>query len=378
MKQLLVSLIACCLAAMGPAAHAATDTPAEEAILIDHATGMVLMEKNADLPVPPSSMTKLMTLYLLFERLADGRLNMNDSFAVSEKAWRTGGSKMFVEVGKQARVEDLVRGIVVQSGNDACIVVAEGISGSEEAFANLMNDKARALGMTESNFANSSGWPHPEHRASVRDLAILATRLIDDFPQYYPFFAEKTFTYSGIKQGNRNPLLYKNMGADGLKTGHTEEAGFGLVASAVRDGQRLILVVNGLESVTQRARESERLLRWAFREFGRYALFQAGETVDQAGVWLGETASVPLVVEDAVDIVMPRKARKDMKIKVVYDGPIPAPVAAGQPVGLLRIEAPGFATVERPLVAGNAVPQLGMFGRVNAAVRHLVFGAPGP
>ena len=375
MKRLFGLLLTIAVALTATAATAETDTPAQQAILLDYATGMTLMEKNADERMHPSSMSKLMTLYVLFERLADGRLNMNDTFSVSEKAWRMGGSKMFVEVGTQVRVEDLIRGIIVQSGNDACIVVAEGISGSEEAFANLLNEKAVALGMTNSHFVNASGWPDDDHLTTVRDLATLARHLITDFPQYYHFFDEKSFTYSDIKQGNRNPLLYTNIGADGLKTGHTEAGGFGLVASAERDGQRLILVVNGLESVTQRARESERLLQWAFREFGRYSLFKAGETVDDAGVWLGKSPTVPLVIEQPLDVVMARKSRKDMKIKVVYDGPVPAPIEQGQAIGVVRVEAPDFTTVERPLVAGAAVPQLGMFGRINAAVEHLLFGA---
>lgn len=354
----------------------ARDTPARQAILIDVATGTVLFSKNADERMPPASMSKLMTAYMVFERLADGRLSLDDEFPVSERAWRKGGSKMFVEVGKRVRVEDLLRGIIVQSGNDACIVVAEGLSGSEQAFAEEMTKKADEIGLTDSNFRNASGWPDPDHYMSARDLARLATRLVQDFPQFYPIYSEKEFTFAGIKQGNRNPLLYKNMGADGLKTGHTEESGYGLTASAVRDGRRLVLVVNGLESVTQRARESERLLQWGFREFKNYPLFKAGETVAEADVWLGKTGSVPLLLETPLTLTLSRKDRQEMNVTVNYDGPIPAPIAKGAQVATLRIAAPGLeAPVERPLIAGADIDQLGFVGRIGAALQHLLLGA---
>jgi D-alanyl-D-alanine carboxypeptidase (penicillin-binding protein 5/6) len=353
---------------------AVVETPATQAIMIDHRTKSVLFEKNADERMPPSSMAKLMTIYMLFERLADGRLKMGDRFEISEKAWKMGGSKMFVEVGKKVRVEDLIRGVIVQSGNDACVVIAEGIAGTEEAFAELMNEKARQIGMTGSHFTNSSGWPDPDQYVTARDLSVLAIRLIDDFPQFYKMFSEKTFTYSGIRQGNRNPLLYKRVGADGLKTGHTEAAGFGLVASAERDGTRLVLVVNGLDSVNQRSRESERLMNFGFREFGSYALFKGGEVVDRAAVWLGDEDDVPLVIEKPLDIMLARKSRRQLKVSMHYTGPIPAPVEKGDTVGYLRVEAPDIDPLKVPLVAGADVPRLGVFGRLGAAVRHLVFG----
>lgn len=351
------------------------ETPARHAVMLDHETGAVLFSKDEDVPMPPSSMSKLMTIYLLFQRLADGRLSLDDEFAVSEKAWRMGGSKMFVEVGSKVRIEDLVRGIVVQSGNDACIVVAEGIAGSEAAFAELMNVEAKKLGLQNSNFTNASGWPDPEHVMSARDLAQLARRLIDDFPQYYPYFGETSYNYNDIRQGNRNPLLYKNIGADGLKTGHTQAAGYGLVASAVRDDHRLILVVNGLESVNQRSRESERLLNWAFREFGRYDLFKAAETVTEADVWLGKAETVALQIEEPLQIIIPRNARSKMKVSVSYDGPVPAPIVKGQSLATLTVEAPGLEPIERDLVAGADVEQLGALGRVTAALEFLLLGA---
>lgn len=371
----IVTLLAVFAACGAQAQKGLMETPAKHAVLMDHETGAVLFAKDEDEPMPPSSMSKLMTIYLLFQRLADGRLSMDDEFAVSEKAWRMGGSKMFVEVGKTARVEDLVRGIVVQSGNDACIVVAEGIAGSEAAFAELMNEEAKRIGLQDSHFVNASGWPDPDHLMSARDLAQLARHLINDFPQYYGYFAETSFKYNNIRQGNRNPLLYKNIGADGLKTGHTQAAGYGLVASAVQDEHRLVLVLNGLESVNQRSRESERLLAWGFREFGRYDLFQANETVGEADVWLGQAESVPLLIEEPLQIIMPRTARSKMKVTVTYDGPLPAPIAKGQTVATLTVEAPGLDTIERDLIAGSDVPQLGMFGRLTAALEFLLLGA---
>lgn len=367
------------LAVSGLQGQAATDglikTPAKQAILVDHDTGTVLFAKNAEQSMPPSSMSKLMTLYMLFERLAAGGLNLDDTFPVSKKAWRMGGSKMFVRVDTQVRIADLVRGIIIQSGNDACIVVAEGISGDEASFAALMNETAAKMGMDGSHFVNASGWPHPEHVTTARDLSILARNLIDKFPQYYPIFAERSFTFSKIRQGNRNPLLYKNIGADGLKTGHTEAAGYGLVASAERKGRRLDLVVNGLQSVNQRSKEAQRLLTWGFREFGNYALFKAGEEVTMAPVWLGDAVEVPLLIEEAMTIIIPRKVRRTMKVSVNYQGPLTTPIVKGQPVAMLRIEAPNMTTIERPLIAGADVARKGFFGRLGAALEHLLFGS---
>ena len=362
------------LAAAAPAA--AIETTAREAIIVDATTGRVLLEKNADDSMPPASMSKIMTTYLVFERLKDGRLSLDDELPVSEKAWRKGGSKMFVEVGEQVRVEDLLRGVIVQSGNDACIVLAEGLGGTEEAFAAEMTRKGREIGLTGSSFANATGWPDPNQRMTARDLATLALRLIADFPEYYHYYSETEFTYAGIRQSNRNPLLYKSLGADGLKTGHTEEAGYGLTASAVQGDRRVILVLNGLESQKARSEESARLIGWAFREFGNYTLFKAGETVENAGVWLGVDPTVPLIAEQDMTVTLSRKARLDMEVTVVYDGPIPAPLEIGQQVATLVVTAPGEETVEIPLVAGAAVERLGFAGRITASVKHLIFGAP--
>ena len=353
----------------------AIDTKAREAILIDATTGAVLLEKDADAPMPPASMSKIMTVYMVFTRLEEGRLSLDDTLPVSERAWKMGGSKMFVEVGSEIRVEDLLQGVIVQSGNDACIVLAEGLAGSEEAFAEAMTEKAREIGLTDSNFTNATGWPDPDHRTTARDLATLALRTIRDFPDYYHYYGEKEFVWSEIRQGNRNPLLYKTVGADGLKTGHTEEAGYGLTASAVQGDRRLILVVSGLESVRERSEESERLLRWGFREFDNYALFKADDTVDEAPVWLGEATTVPLVANEDLVLTLTRNARKGMKVSVNYASPIPAPIEQGQQLAQLVVTPSEGDAVSFPLYAGASVAQKGPFGRLVSAVQFLIFGA---
>ncbi|MEE8504589.1 MAG: D-alanyl-D-alanine carboxypeptidase family protein [Kiloniellales bacterium] len=367
----LAGLISLSLA--GPAA--AIETTAREAILVEVETGTVLLERNPDASMPPASMSKIMTTYMVFEQLKDGRLKLDDEFLVSEAAWRKGGSKMFVEVGKKVRIEDLLRGVIVQSGNDACIVLAEGISGTEEAFAEEMTEQAREIGLTGSTFTNATGWPDPNHRMTARDLATLARLIIEKFPEYYSYYGEKDFTWSGIRQPNRNPLLYKSLGVDGLKTGHTQEAGYGLTASAERDGRRVILVLNGLESEKSRAEESARLINWAFREFNNYTLFRPGEVVEEAPVWLGAEATVPLVLPEGLTLTLSRKERSAMEVKVSYVSPIPAPIAEGQRLATLTLRLPGSEPMMVPLRAGKAVGQLGFFGRINAGLKYLIFGA---
>ncbi len=360
------------------AGHAgAVETTAKQAIVIDYDTGNVLFAKNADETVGPASMTKMMTIYLLFERLKDGRLSLESELPISEKAWKMGGSKMWVEVGKKAKVEDLVRGIIVQSGNDATVVVAEGLAGTEDAFANEMTAKARALGMENTNFVNASGWPSPDQYTSVRDIAILSAAAIRDFPEYYHYYSEKEFTYSKIKQGNRNPLLYKNIGADGLKTGHTEESGYGLAASAIRDGRRVIVVAHGMDSMRERGEQSERLIAWAFREWGQYALFESGETVGNVPVWLGAGETVPVFTEDKVLVSVMRKARKDMKVKLVHQEAVPAPIARGDKIATLVISAAGMNDIQIPLYAGANVEEAGFFGHIGAAISYLLRGVTG-
>ena len=366
------------IASLAAAAHGQSlQTSGRHAIIMDAGTEAVIFEKAADAPMPPASMSKLMTVYMVFERLKQGKLSMDDKFLVSEKAWRMGGSKMFVKVGDRVSVRELLHGIIVQSGNDACVVIAEGLAGSEAAFAEQMTRRARELGLVNSTFRNATGWPEDGHVMSARDIALLSLRLVRDFPEYYPLFKEIEYTYNGIKQGNRNPLLYSNSGADGLKTGHTEASGFGLAASAVRDGRRIVLVVNGLSSMRARASESARLLDWAFRETATYALFKKGDVVERADVWLGMQNSVPLVIDRDLALTIPRAARRDLTVKAVFENPIPAPVNAGTPVARLVVNVPGRPPLELPLVAGATVEQLGLFGRVGAAVRYLVWGAPG-
>jgi len=346
------------------------DTQAPFAYLIDLSSDTVLMEKQADVPTAPASMSKMMTILMVLERLKAGTLSLNDTFPVSEKAWKKGGSKMFVEVDTRVRVEDLLRGIIVQSGNDACIVVAEGLAGSEEAFAADMNARAKELGLNDSHFVNSTGWPDEGHVMSARDLAKLADVLISEFPDHYRMFAEKSFTYNDIAQSNRNPILSNGMAADGLKTGHTERSGYGLTASAKRGDRRLVLVLNGLDSVTQRAREAERLLEWGFRSFESVTVFNAQDRVEEAPVWLGERASVPLVLEEKLAVTLPRQARPQMEVSVRYDAPVPAPIRKGDTLGSLQVSAPGFEPVERPLIAGADVAALGPVGRVLAVTQH--------
>lgn len=374
-RRLLKTLaIAVTLAVLFTTPGGAIETTAKQAIIIDYDTGNVLLAKNVDDRIGPASMTKLMTVYLLFERLKDGRLSLEDTLPISEKAWRMGGSKMYVEVGKRAKVEDLIRGIIVQSGNDASIVVAEALGGTEEAFAGEMTKKAIALGMTNTNFRNSSGWPDPDHYSTVRDLAILTLATIRDFPDFYHYYAEKSFTYSKIRQGNRNPLLYRNTGADGLKTGHTEESGYGIAASAMRDGRRVIVVAHGMSSMKERSQQTERLIDWAYREWGQYALFESGETVAYIPVWLGQRETVPVFIKDKLTVAVPRRSRKEMDVKVVHQEAVPAPVARGDEVAKLVVSAPGMDDISVPLFAGAAVEERNFFGRLAAAVGQLVWG----
>lgn len=374
-------LAAAFAAAALPAVAQPIETQAKQAFIVDIKTGAVLLEKNADEVMPPSSMSKMMTAHMLFEKLQKGEIQLTDEFPVSERAWRMQGSKMFVPLNGRVKVEDLIRGIVIQSGNDACIVVAEGLAGSEEAFAEQMTKRARELGLSKTVFKNASGWPHPEHVTTARDLAILAKHTIETFPEYYKYYAELNFTYNGIKQGNRNPLLYKQTGSDGLKTGHTEAGGYGLTASVKRGDRRIIMVVNGImvpnspAGLRARAQETEALIEWAFREFENYSLFKTGEVVQTAGVWLGEAKNVPLVAGDDLIVTLPRKARQGMKVTAVFQEPIPAPIQKGQQVGKLVIAAPGVPTRELPLIAGESVGQLGAAGRIGAAVSYLIFGA---
>ena len=349
------------------------DTAARWAVIVDYNTGATLLDKDADVPMPPSSMTKLMTAYIVYGLVKAGRLSLTQELPVSERAWRMGGSKMFVQLGTQVKVEDLIRGMIVQSGNDACIVLAEGIAGSEEQFVELMNQKAKDLGLSNSAFRNTTGWPDPEHRMSARDIATLARRIIQDFPEFYKYDAEKSFKYNNIEQENRNPLVQKGL-ADGLKTGHTDDGGYGLVASSLRAGRRIILVVNGLGTMHQRGEESERLLEWAFREFEDVTLFTAGDTVEQAPVWLGAEPTVPLVGGRELSVSMPRNWRSKARIAIEYQSPIPAPIVRGTTLGRLSVSGEGVPEMSVPLLAGADVPRLGLPGRALAVLSHYVTG----
>jgi len=379
-RPLLAAFVLLVMGAQG--AHAESiETSARQAILIDYKTGTVMLEKNADDLMVPSSMTKLMTAFLVFEKLKEGSWKLSDQLPVSETTWRkhvkSGGSLMFLPVNSTASVDDLIHGMIIQSGNDACSVLAEAYAGSEESFGDEMTRRAHQIGMKNTNFRNASGLPEPDHLTTARDLSVLARHLINDYPEYFPIYSQREFTFNGIKQGNRNPLLYSVAGADGLKTGHTEAAGYGLVGTVKRGDRRVIMVINGLKSLKERAEESGRLVEWAFREFENYALFKTGDVVADADVWLGTAATVPLVAGDKLEVTMPRKARRDMKVTAVYNGPIAAPIKKGQPVGKLVIAAPGVDTVELPLLAGADVEKLGFMGRMGAALRSILWGSKG-
>ena len=347
-------------------------TNAGSAVVIDHNTGQTLLAKNADVPLPPASMSKLMTLYMTFEALEDGRLALDTVLPVSEEAAAYGGSTMFLDPRDRVSVEDLVRGVVVLSGNDATVVLAEALSpdGTEAGFAQMMTDRAREMGMGSSMFRNASGWPAPGHVMSMRDLAILAERIITDFPQYYPYFAETEFDFDGrspANRFNRNPLLRLGIGADGLKTGHTQEAGYGLVGSAVQGDRRVTFVLSGMDSEAGRAEESERIVNWAFRQFAEADLFDGGGPVMEAEVFMGERATVPLRPADSMTVLLPVTGRQALNGEIRYDGPVTAPVAEGARVATLTLSHPGMEPWEVPLVAADDVPRAGPLRRIQIA-----------
>ena len=384
MLKFLAGVALAAIALMAPAA--AFDTVARTAILVDYDTGDVLYDKDADKRVPPASMTKLMTAAVVFELLKKGEITMDTTFKVSETAWKMGGSKMFVELGSEVRVEDLLRGMIIQSGNDACIVLAEGISGSESAFVALMNAKARELGMTNSLFQNTTGWPAENHYMSARDLATIARHIISQYPDYFHFYSEKEFTWSAgkgitpdddkttISQGNRNPLLYATPPGDGMKSGHTDEAGYCLTGTEKRGDQRMIMVVTGLSSEKERADEAVRFMDAAFKEFRRLDVFQPGATVAEAEVWNGDADTVALTVAEPLRLFVTPEARQGLKISYSYTAPVKAPIAAGQKIGEMKIEMPGRDTRTVPLVAAAAVDEAGIFGRIANALSLTLFG----
>ncbi|MBZ8119739.1 D-alanyl-D-alanine carboxypeptidase [Roseovarius sp. LXJ103] len=363
-RTLKAGLAALILASAAPAQ--AFETEAGSAFVMDVGTGTVLLNKNADVPLPPASMSKLMTLYVTFEAIRDGRLSLDEKLPVSEHAMSFGGSTMFLDTTDRVSVEDLLRGIIVLSGNDACVVLAEALSpdGTEAGFARLSTQRAQQMGMTSSVFTNSSGWPEAGHRMSMRDLALLARRIIEDFPEYYPMFAETEFAFDGRapqNTRNRNPLLGLNIGADGLKTGHTREAGFGLVGSAAQDGRRVIFVISGIETAAGRAREAEAIVSWAFRQFTENRLITSGAELARADVWMGEKTQVPLVAAQDVTMLLPVLGGETVQAEVIYAGPFEAPIAAGDRLAELVIRPEGLPEARVPLLAGTDVAR-GGFG----------------
>jgi D-alanyl-D-alanine carboxypeptidase (penicillin-binding protein 5/6) len=349
------------------------DTVAKWAFIQDFTTGAVLLDKNADEPMPPSSMTKLMTLYLTYEQLKKGQLKLTDSMTVSARAAAMGGSRMFLDVGKPVTVEDLIRGVTVQSGNDAATVLAESVGGNQEKFVDMMNAKARELGMSHSTFRNPTGWPDPEQFMSARDIATLARRIIIDFPEYYKYDSERSFKYNNIEQENRHPMVQAGT-ADGLKTGHTDAGGFGLVASSLRDGRRVVMVLNGMKSMHERANESEKMMNWAFANFENVTLFSSNEVIDNAPVWLGSEKTVPLIGGRDLVVTLPKSWRQTASIKISYDAPIKAPISKGQPVGVLLLRGQGVPSMDVNLVAGTDVPRLSFPMRGLAVLSHYVSG----
>lgn len=370
MRAAIIALFALLL----PLQALAFDTTARSAWVYDVGTGTVLLQKDADQPVPPASMSKLMTVYMLFEAIRDGRLQMDTRLPVSSKARQMQGSTMFLNERDRPTVEELIQGIIVLSGNDACVVVAEGLAGTEEAFARQMNDRAQALGMTQSHFVNASGWPAPNHVMSAHDLGILAEHLVEDFPELYKYFAVTEFPYDNrapANRFNRNPLLKLGIGADGLKTGHTQEAGYGLVGSAVQGGRRVIFVVTGLDSEKARAEEAERIAAWAFRDFTMKEVVPEGETVASVPVWLGSKSQVALTTENGLNVLMPIGAESGVTAEAVFTGPIQAPVAKGARLGTLEIQIPGVGPANVPLIAAEEIASAGFIGRLKGAAFRL-------
>ena len=347
---------------------------AKQGVMVDFETQTILWEKNSQSRLYPASMTKIMTAYVVFDQVRSGILNLDDKFRISKKAWAKGGSKMFLREGERVTVENLLRGLIIQSGNDAAIALAEGIATSEEKFAVLMNETAKKIGMKNSNFINASGWPDSNHYSTAYDLYVLSRAVIDEFPEYYGMFSEPDFTYAGITQPNRNPLLAANIGADGLKTGHTEISGYGVAGSAVRDDRRVVGVFHGMGSKAERARESIRLTRWGLENFGNYKLFQAGDVVDEASVWLGEEPTVSLYLKEGVKLTLPKRNRGELKVTLKMKEPLPAPIEKGQKMGQIVIAMPGLEDITRDVYAANEVQQLGPIGRLWATFATLLWG----
>lgn len=376
MKKLLFALSLVLIAAKPAFAIEPPTTLATQAYAMDFETGATLYDKDGDKRMPTSSMSKVMTGIVVVDAIRNGTISMEQELPVSEKAWSMQGSKTFVDLNKPAKVSDMLHGVIIQSGNDACIVLAEGIAGTEEAFAQLLNKKAAELGMKNSHFVNASGWPDPNHYSTPHDLAIMAHALIRDYPQEYKIYSQKEFTYNGIKQGNRNPLLYSYPGADGVKTGHAEEAGYGVIGSAVMGDRRVILVINGTKSMQERADESRKLMDWALRNFKNVEIAKKGTVYTEAPVVIGLASTVPLTVAENVKLTLPAMSDSDIKIKASFKGPLVAPVKAGETVGELVIEVPNLPTQKIPLITASAVEEKGFFARTMEKFLIRIVGTP--
>ena len=349
-------------------------SPAKQVIIYDHEADEVLFEKNADQIMKPASMAKVMTAYIIFDKLKDQSLQMSDTFLVSNRAWRMGGSRSFLELNTNVSIKDLLLGLIVQSGNDAAVVLAEGVSGEEEAFAREMNRYAKILGMNNTYFTNATGWPHPDLKTTSRDLIILTRNIINNFPKLYELFNEKIFTYNNIKQSNRNPLLYSMNGADGLKTGHTNESGYGLIGSVKKNNRRVSIVINGLNSKKKRTFESKRLFNIVFRETALLSLFNDKKSLAKANVWLGKQPQVDLVAEKAFKkIISPLELNKT-KIKIQWKDPISAPIAKGDKVGDIFIDIPGKELIKQNIVSSQNIDTMSTFMKAKSILMYLLYG----
>lgn len=379
-RLLSLAVLGFCLTLSPAQAQLAGDpiaSPARNIAIFDHNTRQVLYCRDCDVPMPPASMSKLMTMLIVADQLRAKKITLDTELPVSENAWRHGaqsdGSHMFLEINSRVRVEDLIKGVVIVSANDACIALAEGIAGSEAAFVDLMNQRARSLGLTTAQFRNVTGLPDPDHVISSRDLAVLASIIIADYPELYRHYAEPTFTFNGKTQQNRNPLLGRVEGADGVKTGHTSISGYGLIGSAQLNGQRRIIVFNGLPTMAARASEAQRLMRSAMFDFAVNALYAKDEVVGQADVWLGSRAQVPLVASEAISVAAHRSVRAGMTAHVAYEGPLQAPIKKGDVVAKLVIEGPGMRQ-EFPLAAGAKVGRANPFAKAAFGLQQLLGG----
>ena len=351
------------------------DTKAKQAILYDYETKSIIFEKNSEELMSPSSMSKIMTIYFVFKKLNDGELKLTDKFKVSKKAWKKGGSKMFLNVNTMVSLEDLIRGIIVQSGNDACIAIAEAISGSEKLFAEELNILAKEIGLTDSNFTNSTGWPDPDHLTTIKDLLTLTIRTIEDFPSLYHYYSEKEFTYGGIKQLNRNPLLFNSEGADGLKTGHTSLGGYGLVASIKKNNRRLILILNGLKKTKDRTKESERLIRIGLNQYKNINLFKENQTVTNIKVWGGKKKNVNVYTKEKINVTVPNKIKKNLMYSIKHYKPLVAPLEKDQKVAELIIKKKNNEIIKKfELFSRNEVKKMSFLAKVYYNLKYLLLG----